>query len=79
MWYIGLTFQDNADDCFGGLEDKEVDLQFLTWQGADMLPTNSGKSFILTSNGTKSDFTGFDLPAEFGDDCAPRKPVVQRN
>lgn len=77
IWYFGLTLQENAGDCFGGLEDKEVDLQFSTWQEADLLPANSGKSFILTSNGTKSDFTGFDLPAEFGDDRAPRKPVVQ--
>lgn len=77
MWYFGLTIQENAGDCFGGLEDKEVDLQFLTWQEADLLPANSGKSFILTSNGTKSDFTGFDLPAEFGGDRASRKPAVQ--
>lgn len=73
MWYFRLTIQENAGDCFGGLED----LQFSTWQGADLLPANSGKSFILTSNGRKSDFTGFDLPAEFGDDRAPRNPVVQ--
>lgn len=57
---------------------KEVDLQFLTWQGADLQPVNSGKSFILTSNGTKSDSAGFDLPAQFGEDRVPRKPVVQQ-
>lgn len=57
--------------------DKEVDLQFSTRQQADLLPANSGKSFILTSNGTKSDFTGLDLPAECGADRPPRKPVVQ--
>lgn len=58
MWYFRLTAQENAIDCFGGLVDKEVDLQFLTWQGADLQPANSGKSFNLTSNGTKSDFAG---------------------
>lgn len=77
MWNFRLTVQENADGCFGGLVDKEVDLQFSTWEEADLLPANSGKSFILTSNGTKSDFAGFDLPAEFGADRAPRKPVVQ--
>lgn len=77
IWNFRLTVQENADGCFGGLVEKEVDLQFSTWQEADLLPANSGKSFILTSNGTKSDFTGLDLPAEFGADCAPGKPAVQ--
>lgn len=77
VWYFRLTVQQNVDGCFGGLVDEEVDLQFSTRQEADFLPANSGKSFILTSNGTKSDFTGLDIPAEFGADCVPRKPVVQ--
>lgn len=77
VWYFRLTVQENVDGCFGGLVDEEVGLQFPTWQEADLPPANSGKSFILTSNGTKSDFTGLDIPAEFGADRASRKPVVQ--
>lgn len=77
-----LTFREDEDVCVWGLLGWAVGPQHSFWAGAGSAlpsetPANSGKSFILTSNGTEFSCAGFDLPAEFGADRAPLKPVVQ--
>lgn len=80
-WFCKLTFQGGATFGVWGLTDGGFGPQqsFWTSGGPDFpseTPANSGKSAIFTSNGTKSVCAGFDLPAEFGADLAPLKPVI---
>lgn len=83
IWYLGeLTLQGEADVCVRGLEDEEVGPQHSLWTGGgpalpSETPANSGKSDIFTSNGTRSICAGLDIPAKFGADLVPLKPVVQ--
>ncbi len=81
-YFSGLTFHENAGVCVTGLVDGGVGPQHSLWaRGGRALPrettANSGKSFIFTSNGTKSGCAGFDIPAEFGTGRALLKPAVQ--